>query len=135
PVVLRLVRGEEEAAAAQRGDPQPVAVEDPPRLGGADLGDLVAPGPEPADAGLRAQRRGLRQRELVGRHLIEAHPLRAHCATPASSSTGAARATASSGSTSSRAASASTSSSARCVTERADSRPPTIRKWSWWPLR
>src|SRR6185503_18548210 len=44
------------------------------------------------------------------------------------------RAQASGGSASSPAASARRNSSLKCCTWRADCCPPTITKWSWWPL-
>src|SRR5262249_47250716 len=55
--------------------------------------------------------------------------------TPATASTRRIRSAARSGSRRRPARSISTNCSARCGTERALSRPPTIRKCDWWPLR
>src|SRR6266481_6027320 len=69
------------------------------------------------------------KRPRIGCHLIEAEALQQIHATPASRRKVCIRAIASSGSHNTPARSASTNSSHRCTTERALSKPRTMRKW------
>src|SRR5690606_16858520 len=127
----------EEAPAAKTADHEPVLVDARFRFREAQGGDLVPPGPDPAEAMPRAAlddlgeapllaNRGAVQREPVGARRGQRHPC--------SASSSRMRRQASSGSASRPAASASRKSSAKWSTFLADCWPPTMTKCSWWPF-
>src|SRR2546430_493745 len=119
PAERRLQRGVGAIARTELVDGGTRAETDPRRM--LDEADVERGAAEQAGA----QRREPLQRDHDGGRYT----------TPATASTRRIRSADCSGSRSSAARSISTNCSARCGIERALSRPPTIRKCDWWPLR
>src|SRR5690606_25086363 len=113
-----------------------VLAHDARRLVQSDGGDLVAPGGDGGDAGPQAPIHRFGKTPLLARGgQVQRNGALGHDATPCTASTCFMRAVASSGSASTRALSARRNNSLRCWSERVDSCPPIMVKWSCKPLR